>query len=331
MARPNKIWWREDRKSWFVTIKGVRHKLGTDEDAAKKEFHRLMSLEEAPAPVQSELAVQLLDKFLVWTQSNKAPETYKWYKKHIQSFIDSLSNQRITVEALKPHHVTDWLKPSWSATYRRGAIVAIQRAFNWLTKQGYISSSPVANIEKPSAERRDNCPTQAEYEAMLALAKGNFKALMEFIYETGCRPQEACLLEASHIQGDKAVLMVKQSKGKKYKRVIYLTEKAKAIVQSLLGTKEFVQSKPLFTNRNGNPWTAFAIDCQMKRIALKTGKKFAMYDLRHFAATRWLEAGLDHMTVAKLLGHRDVTILSRVYAHIGERSDFLLEKLRQVQ
>ena len=44
MARTPKPWWREDRQAWFVTIEGTRYNLGPDEDAADREYHRLLSL-----------------------------------------------------------------------------------------------------------------------------------------------------------------------------------------------------------------------------------------------------------------------------------------------
>jgi integrase len=39
---------------------------------------------------------------------------------------------------------------------------------------------------------------------------------------------------------------------------------------------------------------------------------------------------VDHITVAALLGHVDATMLSRVYQHVGERTDFLRAELLRV-
>lgn len=50
--------------------------------------------------------------------------------------------------------------------------------------------------------------------------------------------------------------------------------------------------------------------------------------LSHFFATRMLEAGLGHITVEKLMGHADATMLACVYQHIGESNDFLVEQLK---
>ena len=61
--------------------------------------------------------------------------------------------------------------------------------------------------------------------------------------------------------------------------------------------------------------------------AKKLGTKYALTAIRHSFATRLLEAGVDHITVAALMGHVDATMLSRVYQHVGEKTDFLRAEL----
>ena len=276
------------------------------------------------AASNSPKAIEVLDKFLAWTKANRAERTYDWYRDHIQSFIDSLSNQQLAADALKPFHVTEWVKPDWSATYQRGAMIAVQRAFRWAEKQGYISRSAISSLDKPAAERRDNCPTQKDYDSMLLHVKDDcFRRVLEFSWETGSRPQELVLMESQHVKGDRIEFPVKDSNGKKRNRIIFLNEKAKSIVNGIEGK--------LFLNSKGTAWTACSLDCRMKRIAKKTGRKFAMYDLRHAFATRMLLAGLDHTVVAQLMGHSNASMLCKVYSHLGQSSDYLLEKLKSVK
>lgn len=65
-------------------------------------------------------------------------------------------------------------------------------------------------------------------------------------------------------------------------------------------------------------------------IAAKAGTKFALTAIRHSFATRLLESGCDHVTVAMLMGHVDAVMLARVYSHVGERTDFLREALLKI-
>ncbi len=61
--------------------------------------------------------------------------------------------------------------------------------------------------------------------------------------------------------------------------------------------------------------------------AVKHGTKYALTAIRHSFATRLLESGVDHLTVAALLGHADGSMLAKVYSHLGQRTDFLREEL----
>jgi hypothetical protein len=151
LARSPKPWWREDRQAWFVTIRGERHNLGPDKDAADRGFYRLMSEKpEESVPPKSAgttgLSVaEVFDKYLDWCKKHRAGRTYDWYRDHIQSFTDFLTKPaQMPVAAIKPFHVVEWADEhvNWGDTYRRGAIVAIQRPFNWAAKLGYIDVSP---------------------------------------------------------------------------------------------------------------------------------------------------------------------------------------------
>ncbi len=325
MARPNKIWYRKDRKTYYVTIDGKLYNLGKDKQAAEKTFHKLMAEEQQAASVEGVSAAVLMDKFLLWCRDNRAPRTFEWYTDHLQRLLDSLSDQNIAAADFKPFHVYEAVRKRWSASYKRGFMVACQRAFRWAVKHGHIDRSPIEHLEKPTASRRDNCPTQAEFDAMLLHVNEQFKTLLHIAWETGARPQELFQLKGRHFKGDRLILNVEESKGKREKRVIYLTEKAAGLIAGLAKMK----CDYLLVNTKGRPWNKQSVGCTMGRIQKKTGKRFCLYDIRHAFATRMLESGLDHLTVAKLMGHKNGSQLAKTYSHIGEKSDFLLKELQK--
>lgn len=65
------------------------------------------------------------------------------------------------------------------------------------------------------------------------------------------------------------------------------------------------------------------------KVARKYGTKFALTAIRHSYATRLLEAGVDHITVAALMGHVDAVMLSKTYSHISDRDGFLRGELKK--
>jgi integrase len=119
-----------------------------------------------------------------------------------------------------------------------------------------------------------------------------------------------------------------EAKGKKRLRIIYLTPRAETIIRRLLGLRPHGL---LFLNSQGRPWNCYSMNCRFLRLKKHLGVKYAAYSLRHGFATRKLEDGLDHITVAALMGHADGNMLARVYSHIGERHEHLREQLNKNQ
>ncbi len=56
---------------------------------------------------------------------------------------------------------------------------------------------------------------------------------------------------------------------------------------------------------------------------------YSMYALRHSWATNALERGVDALTVAVLMGHSDPSTLARVYQHVSQRPEYMLEQARR--
>jgi len=334
MARIPKPWFREDRQTYCVTIRGKRHDLGPDKTEADRLFHELMAQKPAdPKPIAGLSVAKVFDKYLDWCHKHREPRTFDWYRDHIQAFMDTLKQpERMPFADLKPFHVIEWADKhdTWGDSYRRGAIVAIQRPFNWAERLGYIDKSPVRNIEKPAAGRREHAVTPVEFAKIRDhYAEGDpFRELLEFAWETGCRPQEVKKVESHHVQMEKHCIVFPptEAKGKKRWRVIYMTPRAEQIIANLQATRT---TGLLFLNAKGTPWNRWNMSCRFGRLKKHVGKTYCSYLLRHGFATRKLEEGLDHLTVAALLGHKDATMLSKIYSHIGERPDHLREQLNK--
>jgi site-specific recombinase XerD len=101
-----------------------------------------------------------------------------------------------------------------------------------------------------------------------------------------------------------------ESKGELEPRVIYLIPEAQAILSALA---EKFRTGVLFRNSRGNPWTRDAIKCRLTRISDKVGFRVIAYGARHSWATHALmNGGVDPISVAHLMGHRDATMVSRI-------------------
>lgn len=329
MARTPKPWWRKDRKSWFVTIVGERYNLGPDKGAAFKLFHELMAQSATERKRTSDSVVTVLDRFLDWTKRNRAPRTYEWYLERLQWFIEFLTRD-VPASELKPFQLQEWLdSKDCSNGHKRGCAKAVIRALNWATKMGHLDRNPLAGFEKPAAGKRETVITPDDYKLIMEHVKDvAFRDLLRVAWETGCRPQEILALEARHVDLKKArwVFSQQESKGKKRQRVVYMGEKSLPIVRRLVLRHP---DGKVFRNSRGDAWKRNAINCRFVRLREPLGRKYCLYDFRHSFATRMLESGADALVVAALMGHADLSMLGRTYAHLTQNADHLREQLRK--
>lgn len=263
----------------------------------------------------------LISKFCIWNSKHRAPRSCEWYTGHLTSFLKHPGIVDLNATAIKPYHVTEWVdsKETWGSTYSRGAIVAVQRVWNWGVEQGHLESSPLLRMKKPTAKRREIYMKPDDYQEILALLRPNdpFRDLFIFVWQTGCRPQEVRHIEKRHVdlERERIVFPAEESKGKRVKRIIYLQGEALAIVGRLM--EEDRESK-LFLNKRKTAWSKFALCNRFHRISQKLGRKMFCYAARHGFGTRKLIQGHDHLTVAAIMGHADGSMLAKIYSHISD-------------
>jgi integrase len=380
MPKFPKPFFRTARRAWFVQVAGKQINLGPDRDAAFGRYHELMGRPKPAAqPVTADTVLSVLDAFLDWCQRHKAGRTYDWYRGYLESFARTVPSG-LTTDRLRPFHVQQWLdaNPAWK-TGKRGAVIAVQRAFNWAVRMGLIAANPIRSIEKPKPGRRDHVITAEEFGIILSLVRDEgFRDLLTACWETGCRPQEALSVEARHVDAANGcwVFPVEESKGKKHQRIVYLTDAALAITRRRMLANP---RGPLFRNTDGVPWSASSLNCRFARLRLALGRmklaelgrtppklkrltqpqrsdaavraahqaavierrreiaalarrhapRYSLYTFRHSWCTHALERGVDAVTVAVLMGHRDTTMISRVYSHLMQRRDHLRDAVRK--
>lgn len=326
-----KPFWRADRKRWMLQVRPDKVlTLSADRDEAFRKYHAIMadagatpqhSSTPPPATGEEPMVIEVLDQFLEWALKNRKRRTYDTYKTRLQFFIQAMEDRSLLVSRLKPFHVTRFIDkhPKWSATMRRGCMQAVQTALNWGVKEGFIGQSPIAKLQKPSAGRRDNPVSSEDHRAIFAATSSPaFRDLLTLAWETGARPQELIRVEARHYDRNLSAIVLppEEAKGNQW-RAIYLTPVAVALVERLC---ERHPAGSLLRNERDRPWHVYAINCAFGRVQKKIGKRFCLYDYRHGWATTALENGIDPVTVSVLMGHRDSSMLCRVYQHLARNT-----------
>ena len=65
------------------------------------------------------------------------------------------------------------------------------------------------------------------------------------------------------------------------------------------------------------------------RIARGLVPRYSLYELRHSCATNALRQGVDPLTVAILMGHKDPSMLARVYQHLSHSPEHMRDQARK--
>jgi integrase/recombinase XerC len=316
-------YYRKQTKSWYVSIDRKQIPLGkgpptTPPAEVWEKYHALMADRQ---PVTTETPVpEMIGRFLTWCEQHREKGTYDWYVQHLTKFVEFIG-PKLTIERLKPHHVTDWLDkcyPKSGDTYRNGAVRAIMRVFNWGSKQGYIEKNPVRGVERPAATGRIAYFSPDEWQAIMGAVEDSdpFKDFLVFMKKTGCRPQEARKIEGRHFdpRNKRIAFLAKESKGKKVPRVIPLSKTMFALIRRL--ALKYPEGM-LFRNVDGVAWKKAAVNCRCTRLTQKLGFRVFAYAIRHTYITDALLRGIDPITLAHIVGHKDANMILKVYQHMS--------------
>jgi integrase len=68
---------------------------------------------------------------------------------------------------------------------------------------------------------------------------------------------------------------------------------------------------------------------RLHQLASTYAPKYCLYNLRHSWLDRALKRGVDALTCAILMGHRDPSTISRVYQHLSQSPDYLREAAKR--
>lgn len=158
-----------------------------------------------------------------------------------------------------------------------------------------------------------------EVQRFLACVPNSFyRTVLTTLYAAGLRLQEGLHLRLTDIDSARMLLQVRHGKGAK-ERIVPLSPR---LLQEL--REHWLRTTPrpttwLFPGRHGQPYSETNIQkvCHRAAAAAKLNKRVTPHTLRHSYATGLLEAGVDLLTIQKLLGHRSFST-TLIYLHVRQ-------------
>lgn len=191
---------------------------------------------------------------------------------------------------------------------------------------------PYEYLKLPAIARREKLPvilSRQEIWKMLQVAQLlKHKLLVGLLYGCGLRCMEVRNIELKHLDFDRKLLHIVQSKGNK-DRYVPLSGHLIRGLQTYIGSAH--PKKYLFEG-TGNPegkgfdgrYSQRGVQWAVKNISKTAGilKEVNVHMLRHTYATHLLEDGVDILTVQKLLGHASIDT-TMIYLHVCQLPDQL--------
>ncbi|MEI6195199.1 MAG: site-specific integrase [Verrucomicrobiota bacterium] len=263
--------------------------------------------------------------------SGKKPATLVTENTHYKRWDKALGHLRL--DKIRASHVTgalDKLRQSRSARTTNLALVCLRHVLKAAKRDRHIKVLPVEDIAWQRTETKARrVYTQAEIESVIKAGRKiskngkQFADYMRFLVCTGAREQESLYTRWEDIDWDNKILTIAaggEAKNRRARRVDF-NPALESLLKDML-TRRAPDSKWLFPSpqrgKKDIHSRTFRESLKLARAAAKLDK-FGFHDCRHFFISMAVMAGIDNMTIARWVGHRDGGVLiGKVYGHLTD-------------
>ena len=344
------------RKSFYSTKSGADAKKKAEKFKANYELELLCGGEEIHTKVLFEdWAVKCLELYKKpYVKANSYSGTYlSPLKLHLIPYFG-----KMTIDAIIPAKVQQYINEAakkYSPETVKKDYAVLSFIMQAAVDNGLCKTSPVTKtirLPQYTTVTKKEAFSQQEYDTVFAFASQHPQGLsIMFLLETGVSRSELLGLRwedldvenrCIHInQGlvtyhsDDAGKLVTESVGLKNKfrrRTIpiirdSLWQRLWAIPRTIFVGGKTISPENIFYSPEGKPyqpnnWANRVFRPFMKALRLSHPEvpELSPHELRHSRATLWIAQGIEPYMVARLLGHSDLKMLTKIYDHTSEET-----------
>ena len=174
---------------------------------------------------------------------------------------------------------------------------------------------PFPKVDEP----RIRFLNDAEGVRLVNACPSDLRALVRAALLTGARFGELVAIQAQDVNLKTAQVYIAQSKSGRPRHIPVNPEGVSLFSRAVTGK---TGDALVFTRGDGGPWgknhhvRPLAEACRIAKIK----PAISFHELRHTYASHLAQAGVDLLTISKLLGHADTRITSKHYAHLADRT-----------
>ena len=300
--------------------------------------------------VKSSVTVQEAAQLVLEAERHRLkPVTYHGYKRIFEKRIfERFGDQRIS--AVQRRDVQQWINALSDLGLEAGTVnhhyIALKKIMKWAMVEQLIAIDPCANIVLPrKANKHDNrILTLADVERVATHlnASAPYGLLVRFLAYTGLRVGEAAGLRVSDVELANRRILVRQTAQRVPGGIVFGEPKSARSTREVpvLDPKLLHDLKALLLAhpRSGEPNALFwpgrtpgsreidysrVLDSSsflrnyFNRAVEQAGlPKMRVHDLRHTAASLWLDMGFPPYEVSRWLGHANLATTDSIYSHL---------------
>ena len=185
----------------------------------------------------------------------------------------------------------------------------LSKMFSIAVENKYIQINPCLGVKRLRIENKpDRFLSIEEEEKLLKAANPNLRLIILVALYTGMRQGEILNLKWKDLNLKEKYIKILKTKNNKVRK-IPLAKTLEEAFTSLPRLSEYVICNPLTKTRYINIHKVF--DETVKRAKIE---HITFHQLRHSAATRMVEKGIDLVVVKEILGHADLSTTQK-YSH----------------
>lgn len=298
----------------------------------EKERDRLQGRADRGEPLEDSPELLFRDQAAEWLALKEGRPGHGIASGNISAHLNPAFGSK-ALSAITVADVDRWqaqqLKSLKPATVQR-QLSTLKAILNYAVKAGHIDRNPATRAEPiRGAEPRQRHLSRGEWEAVLEAAskleaaqharekyprheiKGWLRDYLLWALHSGMRRGEILALRIEGVKtsplGHKYALVTKSKSGKP--RQVSCTPEMEAIVERLQGVRRDADDHRLF------PVSLKTVKRWLPKVWKAAGlEDVRLHDFRRTHATQLVNAGADLYGVAYRLGHKDLSMLEKVYA-----------------
>ena len=239
--------------------------------------------------------------------SNLSKGTLKQYRYKLIHFFDTVKKPYtdITANDIRIYLFSFKQERNASDCYVDNVRITLNSFFQWCVDNEYLLRNPCAKVDKIKyqTKRREPMTTLSLEDLRWHCQDVREKALIDFLYSTGCRISECAGVLLSDIDWEKNSVRLRYCKGNK-ERTVFFNDEAKVSLRAYIEKRGHI-SPALWTSMKAphQQLKAHALEDIVRKVGERAGIKTYPHKLRHTFATVGLRNGMPLEKLQALLGH----------------------------